>query len=161
MMKWRPARFIELITLNMDPNSKLVLSGIPKSCGRTRRRSRFSLQLVGGVAFGLLCNLLFLGCRPPREPGKPPEALPLSIQTAQPTRGPITRFVTLPGEIKPYQQATLFAKVAGYLKSITVDKGDQVKEGVLLAEIEVPELLADRARYKAEIEVAQLDFQRL
>jgi len=64
-------------------------------------------------------------------------------------RGPITRFVTLPGEIKPYQQATLFAKVAGYLKSIKVDKGDKVQDGVLLAEIEVPELLADRARYKA------------
>jgi len=69
--------------------------------------------------------------------------------------------VTLPGEIKAYQQATLFAKVAGYLKSIKVDKGDRVQEGALLAEIEVPELVADRARYKAEVEVAQLDFQRL
>ena len=69
--------------------------------------------------------------------------------------------MTLPGEIKPYQQATLYAKVAGYLKAITVDKGDSVKEGALLAEIEVPELLADRARYRAEVDVADIDSKRL
>ena len=63
--------------------------------------------------------------------------------------------------MKPYQSATLYAKVSGYLKSISVDKGDQVKEGALLAEIEAPELLADRAKYKAEIEVAELDYKRL
>jgi membrane fusion protein (multidrug efflux system) len=67
----------------------------------------------------------------------------------------------LPGEIKPYQQATLYAKVAGYLKTIAVDKGDRVKEGVLLAEIEVPELVAERAKDKAELEVAEVDFKRL
>jgi membrane fusion protein (multidrug efflux system) len=79
----------------------------------------------------------------------------------QPKRGPITRNITLPGEVKAYQQATLYAKVAGYLKTITVDKGDPVKAGALLAEIEVPELLADRARFQAEVAVAQLDFNRL
>jgi len=67
----------------------------------------------------------------------------------------------LPGEIKPYQQATLYAKVAGYLKTISVDKGEQVKEGALLAEIEVPELLAERARYRAEVQVAAIDYKRL
>ena len=60
-----------------------------------------------------------------------------------------------------YQQATLYAKVAGYLKTIAVDKGDAVKEGALLAEIEVPELIADRAKFKAELEVAQIDYQRV
>ncbi len=83
------------------------------------------------------------------------------MQITQPKRGPITRFVTLPGEIKPYQQATLYAKVAGYLKTIAVDKGDQVTEGKLLAEIEVPELIAERSRYKAEVEVAAIDYKRL
>jgi multidrug efflux pump subunit AcrA (membrane-fusion protein) len=119
-------------------------------------RCRDALRFLTIVLFAL-CP----GCRPPAETAKKEESPPVSIQTAVPLRGPITRFVTLPGEIKAYQQATLFAKVAGYLKSIKVDKGDKVQEGALLAEIEVPELVADRARYKAEVEVAQLDFQRL
>jgi RND family efflux transporter MFP subunit len=76
-------------------------------------------------------------------------------------RGPITRFITLPGEVKAYQEAMLCAKVAGYLKTIPVDKGDQVKAGGLIAELEVPELQADLARGKAEVEVAELEYRRL
>src|SRR3989449_6351573 len=86
---------------------------------------------------------------------------PLEVKTVHPFRGTITRNVTLPGEVKAYQQATLYAKVAGYLKTITVDKGDRVKESDLIADIEVPEMLADLARYKAEVEVAELDYKRL
>src|SRR5207249_7454731 len=104
---------------------------------------------------------IFSGCKPSTAEPTKEATPPVAVQIVQPKRGSITRNVTLPGEIKPYQQATLYAKVAGYLKTIAVDKGDQVKEGALLAEIEVPELLADRAKYKAEIEVADLDYKRL
>jgi membrane fusion protein (multidrug efflux system) len=106
--------------------------------------------------------ILICGCSP-AVPGDPPKeaATPLVVQIARAKRGPIIRYIALPGEVKPYQQATLYAKVAGYLKNIAVDKGDEVHAGDLLAEIEVPEMLADRVRYKAEVEVAALDYQRL
>src|SRR6266567_3858717 len=116
------------------------------------------LILLGVAVVG---QAVLSGCKPtPSEPAQTPIA-PVVVQAAQPKRGPIIRYITLPGEIRPYQQATLYAKVTGYLKTITVDKGDQVKEGALLAEIEAPELLADRAKFKAEIEVADLDYKRL
>jgi RND family efflux transporter MFP subunit len=93
---------------------------------------------------------------------------PVEVKTARPTRGEITRYVTLPGAIKANQQATLYAKVAGYLKSLSVDKGDRVQVGQSLGEIEVPELLADLARYKAElvraeseVKVAEIESGRL
>ncbi len=112
-----------------------------------------ALALAGEVALS--------GCKPSAaQPVRDP-APPVKVQAVRPERGPITRFVTLPGEINPYQQATLYAKVAGYLKTIAVDKGDAVKEGALLAEIEVPELVADLAKYKAEVEVAEIDYKRL
>src|SRR6266581_6169762 len=101
------------------------------------------------------------GCKPSTAEPTKEATPPVAVQVVQPKRGSITRNVTLPGEIKAYQQATLYAKVAGYLKTISVDKGDFVKEGALLAEIEVPELLADVTKYKAEVEVAELDYQRL
>ncbi len=100
-------------------------------------------------------------CSPSSSDPAPKAAPPAKVRTATPKHGPIIRYVTLPGEIKPYQQATLYAKVAGYLKSIAVDKGDVVQEGAVLAEIEVPELLADRLRNQAEVEVATADFKRL
>ena len=110
------------------------------------------------------CGVL-VGCQRSasgREPDKAaPAPGPASVQVVRPHRGEIRRGITLPAELKAYQQATLYAKVAGYLKTIPVDKGDSVKEGALLAEIEVPELLADRARCKAEVAVAEIDYQRV
>lgn len=90
-----------------------------------------------------------------------PSGAAVKVETVQPKRGPIARKITLPATIAPYQQATLYAKVAGYLKSISVDKGDLVKQGQLLAEIEVPELLADRAKFAAEVQVAEIDYKRV
>jgi len=109
----------------------------------------------------LAAQVMSSGCKPSLAGPAKEAGPPLAVQVVRPKRGPITRNVTLPGEIKPYQQATLYAKVAGYLKTITVDKGDQVKEGKLLAEIEVPELIAERSRYKAEVDVAAIDYKRL
>ncbi len=98
-----------------------------------------------------------VGCdwfRGTQNPGTP-------VQTIHPKRGEIVRRITLPGNVLAYQAATLYAKVAGYLKSINVDKGDSVKEGDLLAEIEAPEMLADLLKAKAEAEAAQLDSERV
>jgi membrane fusion protein (multidrug efflux system) len=89
------------------------------------------------------------------------EAAGTPVQTIHPKRGEIVRRITLPGNVLPYQEATLYAKVAGYLKSINVDKGDSVKGGDLLAEIEAPEMLADLLKAKAEAEAAQLDSERV
>ncbi len=90
-----------------------------------------------------------------------PQNPAMSVQTIRPKRGEIVHKVTLPGNVMAYQEATLYAKVAGYLKTINVDKGDSVKEGELLAEIEAPEMLADLIKAKAEAEAAQLDYKRV
>lgn len=84
-----------------------------------------------------------------------------NVQTVRLKTGEIVRRVTLPGNVMAYQQATLYAKVAGYLKSIAVDKGDKVQAGDVLAEIEAPEMLADLVKEKAEAEAAQIDFRRV
>ena len=39
------------------------------------------------------------------------------------------------GDTRPYQTATLYGKVSGYLTSIAVDRGDHVKAGELLATV--------------------------
>ena len=75
--------------------------------------------------------------------------------------GPITRSVMLPAQIIAFQEATLYAKVSGYLKSIAVDKGDKVAAGAVLARIEIPELVASRAKQQAELKAAQADYNRL
>src|SRR5262245_36172389 len=82
---------------------------------------------------------------------------PPTVRVAQPKRAEILRYVTLPGNIRANQQATLYAKVSGYLKNIAVDKGQTVKDDQPLAEIEVPELLADMKRYQADAKLAEIE----
>ncbi len=108
------------------------------------------------VLLGLLC-----GCDHSVAEAPKAAAPPVTVQSVQPTRGSITRSVTLPAVIRANQHVTLYAKVAGYLKSIKVDRGDQVKEGDVLAEVEAPELLADQTKFQVEADVAKTDSQRL
>jgi RND family efflux transporter MFP subunit len=90
------------------------------------------------------------------QPAPAPE-----VQVTSPRRGDIHRFVALPGSLRANQQVTLHAKVAGYLRAISVDRGDAVKAGQVLAELDLPELAAERARHEAEVAVARTEVDRL
>ena len=48
--------------------------------------------------------------------------------------------VALTAEFVPYQEVDVMAKVAGYVRAIRVDIGDRVREGELLATLQVPEM---------------------
>lgn len=72
----------------------------------------------------------------------------------------LSRMLALTAEFKPFQEIDVMAKVAGYVKQINVDIGDRVKQGQLLAVLEIPEMVDEAARAKAavqrsEAEVAQ------
>lgn len=88
-------------------------------------------------------------------------AEPLQVKTVPAARGDIHRWISIPGTLKANQQATLYAKVAGYLSNVAVDKGDTVKAGQVLGEIEVPELLADAKKFEADVKVAEVELSRL
>ncbi len=114
------------------------------------------------LAAGCLALATLCGCRPSTAEAPQRASAAVTLQTVLPKRGEIARSITLPTfRVLALQEATLYAKVSGYLKTLTVDKGDAVKEGQLLAQIEVPELLADEAQYKAESEVARTNYVRM
>jgi membrane fusion protein (multidrug efflux system) len=124
------------------------------------------MQAWKGWPFCFFATLLGLaslfGCG--RSPAEAPQkaVTPVAVQTVLPRRGEIARTITLPSfRILAYQEATLYAKVSGYLKTLTVDKGDAVKQGQLLAEVEVPELLADETQYRAETAVSRTNYERM
>lgn len=88
-------------------------------------------------------------------------ALAVELPTTRPASGTIHRWVSLPATLAPWQQATLHAKVTGYIATLAVDKGDRVSAGQVLATLEVPELQADIAKAKAEFAAAQVESKRL
>lgn len=66
--------------------------------------------------------------------------------------------VSVPGELKPYESAQLFAKVQGFIKKIYVDRGSMVKKGQLLAVLEAPEMNQDYLADKSSQQKMYTDF---
>lgn len=81
-------------------------------------------------------------------------------------KGEIYREVAFDAEMRPYKEIELHARATGYLDKILVDAGDVVKEGQLIASLDVPELTFDlqnaeaaERRAKAEVEKASATYE--
>ena len=53
---------------------------------------------------------------------------------------PLSRSLTISSELVPFQEIDVYAKESGYVKQLLVDYGTRVKEGQLMAVLEIPEL---------------------
>ena len=67
----------------------------------------------------------------------------------------LERTVKIPGELAPYAQVAIHAKVSGYVERILVDRGSVVKEGELLATTIAPELTAQIAEAAAKVKIME------
>jgi RND family efflux transporter MFP subunit len=113
------------------------------------------------LACGCLALLMVtIGCGD-REAEPAKQTAPPTVVVSQPVRGDMVRAITLPGDLAGLNEAALYAKVTGYLKRIDVDKGDWVKQGQVLAVIEVPELEQKLKRERANLEVRRVTYERL
>jgi len=61
------------------------------------------------------------------------------VRTIEALQGPTDRTIQLLADVRPHQTATIYAKVSGYLKWINVDRGDRVKAGQVIAEVDSAE----------------------
>lgn len=105
-----------------------------------------SAALQTRVFKGLLTLPFFLvvaaGCRHTDEGAKDPaQAAPIA-PIALAVRAPLTNTLDVAGEFVPLQEVELHAKVAGYIRHISVDIGDRVRAGQVLATLDIPELTA-------------------
>jgi RND family efflux transporter MFP subunit len=67
----------------------------------------------------------------------------------------LNRSLRLPGELQAFQDVALYAKVQGFVESISVDRGSLVRQGQLLASLRAPELDAQRSEAEAKARAAQ------
>ena len=76
---------------------------------------------------------------------------PAIVPVVKAARANLVNDLVLTAEFEPFQQVDLMAKVAGYVQSIKVDIGDRVREGQLLAVLEIPEMEDDLTKAAAVI----------
>ncbi|MGZ3821873.1 MAG: efflux RND transporter periplasmic adaptor subunit [Mucilaginibacter sp.] len=66
-------------------------------------------------------------------------------------KGKLSSTIAVPGELIPYQQVDLYAKVNSYVKKLLVDIGSEVHGGQLLAILEAPEINSQLASAESRI----------
>jgi RND family efflux transporter MFP subunit len=88
-------------------------------------------------------------------------------QLAVPTVGVVTPTLTtptsglnLPAEVKPWQEASIFARANGFLKSWLVDIGAHVDKDKLLAEIDTPDLAQQLNQARSQATLAQKSLEQ-
>ncbi len=80
-----------------------------------------------------------------------------TVAVVQAARADLATDLILTAEFEPFQEIDVMAKVSGYIKDIRVDIGDRVKEGQLLATLEIPEMQDDLTRAAASIDEANAE----
>jgi RND family efflux transporter MFP subunit len=83
------------------------------------------------------------------------------VRLAPVKRSSGVRHLVLQGEARPYAEVTLYAKVAGYLRDLRVDKGDRVKANQVLATVIAPELDAQYLAAEADARNKRVNAKRL
>lgn len=66
-------------------------------------------------------------------------------------KGKLSTTIAIPGELTPYQEVDLYAKVNSYVKTLSVDIGSEVRQGQLLALLEAPEINSQLAEAQSRI----------
>jgi RND family efflux transporter MFP subunit len=81
-----------------------------------------------------------------------------SVSVVSPTTGAAPDGLMLPAEVKPWQEASIYSRVNGYLKSWVVDLGAHVDQDQLLAEIDTPDLDHQLEQARSQGALAQKSF---
>ncbi len=110
------------------------------------RRRWLGVALLAGAA-----------CSHPMEGTKAPEPPAVEVAATRPERQAIARAISLSAGVEAFEQAPLYARVAGYVESVAVDLGDRVTEGQILATLEVPELTEQSAQAEQQLARAQAE----
>jgi RND family efflux transporter MFP subunit len=97
-----------------------------------------SLLLAGGLSLGAWAN--YSRQQQVMTTAKQERDFVPSLRVATVEASPGIMSVTLPGTTAAFAAANIFARATGYIAKRSVDIGDRVKAGDLLAELAVPEL---------------------
>ena len=96
----------------------------------------------------------------PGSAQSPDPAGPKTVAVVKVVRKTLKTDSTLQAEFIPYQDILIHAKVSGYVSMIRVDIGDRVKQGELLATLEVPELQDNINKAKAGLSATEQEIAR-
>jgi RND family efflux transporter MFP subunit len=99
------------------------------------------------------------GCATKKTPVEDQRNAP-HVTVVKVTRQNLTSTLEIASELQPYQEIDVYAKVAGYIQQLNVDWGTHVKQGQVLAVLDIPELQQQVQQDQAAVRRSQQDLAR-
>jgi len=120
------------------------------------------------VKFVMIRNGLFLialsvlagGCGGSRKANADDAANVPTAAVVKVARGNIADNLEIASEFQPFQEVDVYAKVSGYIHKLNVDFGTHVKQGQVLAVLEIPELQQQLQQDEASVRRSEQDLAR-
>jgi RND family efflux transporter MFP subunit len=143
--------------------SDTVLAPRRRFVFRENRPSMHIGKRLRSTAPALAAVLLATGCGTEHEASanaSRSESRGTPVAVAQVVRQDLARQLELSAEFRPYQEIDIHAKVSGYLKAIYVDVGDRVRQGQLVALLEIPEMAQELAQASGTVRRTALEVER-
>ncbi len=100
------------------------------------------------------------GCGEARKANADNAADAPSAAVVKVVRGNIGDNLEIASELQPFQEVDVYAKVSGYIQKLNVDYGTHVKQGQVLAVLEIPELQQQLQQDEASVRRSEQDLAR-
>src|ERR1700676_3886706 len=108
----------------------------------------------------LICSTALIGCGEGRKTAADDAANVPVAAVVKVTRGNIADNLEIASEFQPFQEVDVYAKVSGYIQKLYVDYGTHVKQGQILAVLEIPELQQQLQQDEASVRRSDQELTR-
>ncbi len=108
----------------------------------------------------ILCAAALAGCGGFSRTKLVVASSPPDVAVVRVTRQNFSNRLSISSEIQPYQDIDVNAQVSGYIKKLYIDYGTHVRQGQLMAVLEIPELQQEVQRDQAAVAEAGEDLNR-
>jgi RND family efflux transporter MFP subunit len=128
---------------------------------QTSHAKTFRGENLGGapLLFTVMVTLWVCGCGGTKAVAEDPANAP-HVAVVKVARQNLTSTLEIASELQPFQEIDVYAKVAGYIQQLNVDWGTHVKQGQVLAVLEIPELQQQVQQDEAAVRRSEQDLAR-
>ncbi len=129
-------------------------------------RLQLTWRIAAVAVAVVVAYLLFFPARKTRASTGEEAPDAVTVAAVKVARHDLSLQQTFEAEFRPFQEVEIYSKVSGFLQNITVDVGDHVDAGQVIANVEVPELkddlehaVATQQRSEEEVKKAESDHE--
>ncbi len=138
-------------------DSEARLSSLEKVPSTILKPRSFAFTWPCGVFALLLLTTLSSGCARSAKVDAAPAPVVAVVNVA---RHDLSNKLEIASEFQPFQEIDVYAKVSGYIQKLYVDWGTHVKQGQMLADLEIPELQQQLQQDEATVHRGESDLER-